>query len=335
MEKQNPELTGSKKSNLSLYILVFILLIVGSIIIYSFLRPPEPNIEKIVIAGKDFAESSILLEMMAIKLEELGATVERLHNYGKTSRLISALENGQIHAYPDYSGTFLAEIVKDPSLGTDKNNHTYQRLNYIRETKLAEAKPYKILHPFKVNNSYEIVMLRDSAASLLGDDLTLSALSETTLPEGFRGGFSQDVPRRPDGLPGLERVYGLRFQDWIVLDHGRKYDLLQDGTIDLADGYSTDAELFFKEDVFAIIKDDKDLFPDYYPIPMVRKEVLQWYPKIEESLKIIADRVDNEVIAKITRRLKEQKITVDDLQRSEESRQELRKIIMEFLKEIT
>ncbi len=333
MNNQNPKLNESKKSDRSFLILIFIFIIVGALILFSLLVTPSSTPQKIVISGKDFYESSILLEMMALEFEKLGAEVERKHNFGLTSRLISSLENGEIQAYPDYSGTFLAEIVKSDSLAKNRENHTYKRLNFILETKLSEQKPYRILHPFRVNNSYEIVMMRDEAESLLGDDLTLTALSKVAFPEGFMGGFTRDVPKREDGLPGLERVYGLRFEDWITVEHERIYDLLKRETINITDGYSTDTQLFFEDDLFAIIKDDRNVFPAYHPIPMIRKEVLRSYPEIEENLRIIADVVNNETIARITKQLKDKEITMDDLERSPESQAVLQAIITDYLKE--
>ncbi len=331
-------MSEKKKNSTFLLILILIVAIVGAAIVTLSSPPEKPN--KIIIAGKDSFESSIAVEMIALELEELGVidTVERMFNAGVTNELIRSLEENNIHLYPDYTGTFLSEIIKDTTLAKDEANHTYEQLNSILETELSGRKPYKILHPAKkVDSSYEMVMDRDSAVALLGDDFTLTALSKKEIPEWYEFGFTRDFDIRIDAGKALERVYGLHFKDrqTIFLHHSRKYEKLSNGAIQIADGYSTDEEYVFDEDFpsFVFLKDDNNAFPHYYLIPIVRKEVLEWYKDAdaEKKLKDLMERIDLNVIAKITRELKAQNITLEDLEFSEEAQRKITGIVKENL----
>ncbi|RMD95523.1 MAG: hypothetical protein D6814_13110, partial [Calditrichaeota bacterium] len=66
----------------------------------------------IVIGGKNFNEGTLLAEMMAQLLEANGFTVERRFQLGGTMVCFSALTNGDIDAYPEYTGTLAQAVFK-------------------------------------------------------------------------------------------------------------------------------------------------------------------------------------------------------------------------------
>src|SRR3712207_8090077 len=59
-------------------------------------------------------------------------------------------------------------------------------------------------------------------------------------PTLFRSGLTADFIGRPDGLPGLQRVYGFRPRAVRALLPAVKYQALAAGEVDVIDGYSTD-----------------------------------------------------------------------------------------------
>ena len=75
----------------------------------------------IIIGSKNFTEQVILGEIMAQHLEHrLGQKVTRRLNLGGTLITYQALQNGEITAYPEYTGTIEAEILKEPLTGDAK-----------------------------------------------------------------------------------------------------------------------------------------------------------------------------------------------------------------------
>lgn len=75
----------------------------------------------IVVGSKNFTESIVLSEMVALLLEDAGYTVERQLNLGGTAVAHQALVNDEIDVYVEYTGTGLLAILGQqlPSTGGD------------------------------------------------------------------------------------------------------------------------------------------------------------------------------------------------------------------------
>src|SRR6188472_3881344 len=80
---------------------------------------PGANVA-IRVGSKNFTEQVVLGEIIAQHLEHrLHRKVERRLNLGGTLLAHQALLNRQIDLYPEYTGTALAVILKNP-IGTDR-----------------------------------------------------------------------------------------------------------------------------------------------------------------------------------------------------------------------
>ena len=67
------------------------------------------------VGSKDFTEQFIMGEMYALMLENAGFRVERKLNLGGTPVAQQALLNKEIDLYPEYTGTGLLTVLKQPS----------------------------------------------------------------------------------------------------------------------------------------------------------------------------------------------------------------------------
>src|SRR5919202_3023957 len=74
----------------------------------------------IKVGSKDFTEQFILGEMYALVLENQGLKVERKLNLGGTPVAQAALQSGQIDVYPEYTGTGLLTVLKQPVTNNQK-----------------------------------------------------------------------------------------------------------------------------------------------------------------------------------------------------------------------
>src|ERR1051325_1562248 len=69
----------------------------------------------IVVGSKNFTEQLVLGEIIAQQLERrLGQKVERKLNLGGTLLAHQALLSGEIDLYPEYTGTALVAVLKEP-----------------------------------------------------------------------------------------------------------------------------------------------------------------------------------------------------------------------------
>src|ERR1700757_3383358 len=66
----------------------------------------------VVVGSKKFTESYVLGEIAKRTLSDAGISTEHRQGMGGTIILWEALRNGQIDAYPEYTGTIVQEILK-------------------------------------------------------------------------------------------------------------------------------------------------------------------------------------------------------------------------------
>src|SRR3954453_280903 len=70
---------------------------------------------RIVVASKNFTEKGRLGEILAQQIERrIGVTVDRRLNLGGTMLAHEALVKGDIDLYPEYTGTALTAVLKQP-----------------------------------------------------------------------------------------------------------------------------------------------------------------------------------------------------------------------------
>jgi osmoprotectant transport system substrate-binding protein len=196
--------------------------------------------DPIHVGSKNFTESVILGELMAQKLESAGCKVDRKLNLGGTFVCDSAIRNGAIDAYPEYSGTALSAILKQP-----KGDVTAEYAK--RELHWGPALGF--------NNTFAMIVR--------GDDPRLTKISDLRLAENeLQPGFGYEFVERADGWPGLLHAYGLQFaKPPKTMDLGLMYKALVAHDIDLIAGDATNGlndSLKLK-----ILADDRHYFPRY------------------------------------------------------------------------
>ena len=104
-----------------------------------------------------------------------------------------------------------------------------------------------------------------------------------------------DYIERADGFPGLSKMYGLNFKEVKDIDIGLKYEALKKGDIDVTNGYTTDAQM--SQDDVKVLKDSRTIETNYYCSTVVRKDALEKYPKLEETLEMMDGILTDEKMA--------------------------------------
>lgn len=239
--------------------------------------------EPVKIGSKNFTEQFVVAEIYAQALEKAGIEVERRLNLGATQIAHTALTSGEIDLYPEYTGTALAAVVKGEL--TSNADQIYDEVKKYYEEKLSLT----LLKPTAINNGYAIIMLPEKAEEHKLKTLTDLGPASKDLTFGAEGTFGE----RKDGLPGLERVYGIKFKEFVKFAKlGIRYSALTSKQIDVSFGFSTDWQI--EDSKLAVLDDDKGLFPPYYLVPVVRQDALKANPKIAEVLDKLAPLLTNE-----------------------------------------
>lgn len=265
--------------------------------------PAQAAARPVVVASKPFGESYLLAEMFAQLLESEGIAVQRRPGLGATTVAFDALRSGAIDVYPEYTGTGLLAILHEEPRGD-------ARQVFAEVQRQFEARyGLRWLPPLGFENGYAI-SVRAETARRYG----LSTLSDLAkVAPRLSAGLSPDFIQRADGLPGLARAYGLRFESVRPLDQALKYRALATGGVDVVDGYSTDG--LIARYGLVVLRDDRHFFPPYEAAALVSTRLVKKNPRAvmvltrlsgmltDSAMRALNERVSrgNESIAQVAR----------------------------------
>lgn len=264
----------------------------------------------ITIGSKDFSENIVLGEMFAQLIEaKTDLKVVRKLNMGGTFVNFEAIKNGQIDLYPEYTGTALTAQLK-----MDVINDADETYRIVSE-EFEKQFNIKWLKPLGFNNTYTLAVTNEVFEKYGVETFSeLAAISENLI-----FGAEHEFFDRQDGYDGLVETYGMKFKgEPKKMNVSLKYQAMGSGDIDVTDAFATDGQI--KQYNLKILKDDKNFFPPYYAAPIIRKEVLEKYPELEEILNSLSGLIDDETMMEIN-----YKIDVEN--------QDVKKVAADFLKE--
>jgi osmoprotectant transport system permease protein len=247
--------------------------------------------EPVIVASKPFGESYLLAEMFAQLLEHHGIRVDRRPGLGATEIAFAALRTGEIDVYPEYTGTGLLAI-----LGEDPRSdpaEVYARVSREFDRRYG----VRWLPPLGFSNSYAIAVRAETAERL--GLATLSDLARAA--PSLVAGFTPDFIGRPDGLPGLERAYGIRPRAVRALLPAVKYQALAEGSVDVIDGYETDG--FIARYDLLVLQDDRAFFPAYDAAALVGPRLSAERPDAVSVLTRLSGRLDVERMRALNARI--------------------------------
>ncbi len=240
------------------------------------------------VGSKDFTEQFILGEMYALALENAGFKVERKLNLGGTPVAQQALESNEIDLYPEYTGTGLLTVLKQPVNSDPQAVYDTVAKMYLDTYNLVW------LEPSQMNNTQALAMTQEGSGKFGIKTISDMAAKASELVMAGPPEFQE----REDGLPGVKKVYGdFTLKEYKAIDPGLRYQALVDGQADVVVAFGTDGEIAAYN--LVLLQDDKGLFPPYQVAPVVRKDVLDANPKIRDVLNGVTATLTNEVMQKL------------------------------------
>jgi osmoprotectant transport system substrate-binding protein len=241
----------------------------------------------VVGVSGSFAENELVAEMYAQVLEHAGYRVER--RFDLRSREISqnALESGQIDLKPEYLSSLL--LFLDPNAVASDDPVTVNR----QDRDLLLPRGITSLTPAPAEDTNAFVVTSETAQRF--DLATVSSLAPVADQLTFGG--PPECAQRPFCLPGLNRVYGILFNDFAALDAGGpqtiaalKSDAVQVGLL-----FSTDPRI--GENGFVALADDEHLQDAENITPVIRRDVLT--AEIGRLLDAVSARLTTEDVTKL------------------------------------
>ncbi|MCM2532050.1 ABC transporter permease subunit [Neobacillus pocheonensis] len=286
--------SGKKAKKWMLGLACILLVAAGAFTVYSKVNAAD----KIIIGSKNFSEQLILGNMLADLIEKkTNIKVERKLNLGGSQVAFSALNNGDIDMYVEYTGTGLVNILKQPP------ENDPEKVYKIVQKEFAEKYSIDMLKPIGFNNTYALAVRQDTAKQYGLN--TISDLAKVS--NGLIMGPTIEFPNRLDGLIGLSKTYNLNFKNVKAVDGGLRYTALNNHKSDVIDAYSTDGLL--KAFHLKVLKDDKNFFPPYYAVPIIKEETLKKHPELKNVINSLSGKLTDE-------KMRELNYKVDSLKQS-------------------
>jgi len=256
-------------------------------------KNPANEGKAITVGSKNFTEQFILGEIYSQALEAAGFQVKKELNLGSEQIAFKALKSGQIDAYPEYTGTSLTsffdlktdEVPKDP-------NEAYEltKENYAKEGITA-------LPITSFEDTFRVATTKEKQAGLLKGATKLSEL-DPAAPLRITG--FPECRQRTDCLLGIQDTYGLDNLKFVSTE--QKYEPLNNDQTDLGFVFSTDGELTL--DKYAIIEDDKGLFPPYNISFGIKNEKLEEIgPEGQEIIERVQKPLTEEIMQELNSRV--------------------------------
>jgi osmoprotectant transport system substrate-binding protein len=211
----------------------------------------------IVVGSANFSENVILADIYGQALAKNGFAVTYKLNIGARAAYIPALESGEVNLIPEYSGSILDFLSKSATANSPSDVKAAldkalpSTLKALTPSSAADSDSLNVTPAFaKANNLTSIADLKNVA------NVTLAA--------------NPEFQTRPDGIPGLQSVYGLtnlKFQ--AISDGGGPQTLaaLLNNTVQVADIYSTTPSILANK--LVTLTDPKSLFASQEVVPIV------------------------------------------------------------------
>jgi len=246
--------------------------------------------KKIVVGAKDFTEQYVLGNLITLLLEEHGFQVEQKFGMAGAIARVGHL-SGQIDILPDYTGSAGGAYFKYP----EKIDDPVKLYEMVKKDDL-EQNNMVWMGRTSFNNTYALAIKKDMVDAM---GTSISSLAEYVNKDPEKVLIAVNptfYEREADGIFAMTEYYNMNVlrKNVKAMDTGLTYDAIDRDQVNVAMVFSTDAKL--KKFDLLVLEDDKYFFPIYNISLVVRKDVLDKYPEIEEILLPITQLIDTKTM---------------------------------------
>ena len=226
-------------------------------------KNPQNASKSITVGSKNFPEQLVLGNIYAQALEAAGFKVERQLNLGSEVIAFKALRNGDVDAYPEYTGTVLTTLYKVPAKDVPKEPQQAftDAKERLRQDKITGMPVTPIESTYRLGATKQTAdRLRARTTSELAPkakDLTITGYPECR--------------QRQDCYVGVQKTYGMKFKDFVASE--QTYEVLDQDEAKVGFLFTTDAQLSTGK--YRTFEDDKKFFPPYNVSFLVRDDAVQ------------------------------------------------------------
>ena len=264
----------------------------------SRIRPTDFRGARFTVGSKEFTEQLVLGQITVQALKAGGALVRDATGIQGSEATREALTSGRIDMYWEYTGTArLVHLGEDPIADPARQ--------YAAVAAADRANGIAWLDPAPANNAFALAVRREARRPLGVTTISDLAGLVRRRPRDAALCLAPEFARRPDGLRGVERAYGFRYPEDLLVsipDEGRIYGEIERGArCTFGEVFLTDGRIVANR--LVVLEDDRNAFTTYNPCLNVRQEVLRRNPRLEDLFDQIADKLDNDTLRSLNARV--------------------------------
>ena len=243
----------------------------------------------VVVGSANFPENVILGEIYAGALQGAGVDVTTKPNIGSREAYIKGLQDGSLDVFPEYTGNLRLYFNENATGSTPKEVYA--------ELKKALPKDLTVLNYAEAQDKDAVVVTQDTAQKYdlasIGDLAPVAGNMTLAGPPEWK--------TRSTGVPGLKKVYGVTFGDFIETDAGGPLTLkaLLDDRADAGNLFTTDPNIAAEN--LVVLDDPKSLFASQNIVPLVRTDVLN--DTIRTTLNAVSAKLDTETLGQMMKKV--------------------------------
>jgi osmoprotectant transport system substrate-binding protein len=259
---------------------------------------PIPALDDVTITvgSKDFTEQILVGYMAELALSAAGANVRDLTNIQGSSNSRLALVNGDIDLTWEYTGTGWINYLGNTEPIPDER----EQYEVVRDADLAQN-GLRWLPYSELNNTYAF-----GVTEAYAQEHNLRTTSDMTAflqqnPEEGVFCVETEFASRQDGLPGVQALYGFPTTEVKSFGTGAIYSSIANGTCNFGEIFTTDGRIAGLN--LRVLEDDRKFFPQYNICVVLREELYQRHPEIEQVMQPVAMALNNEEMIELGKRV--------------------------------
>ncbi|MFF1451570.1 glycine betaine ABC transporter substrate-binding protein [Streptomyces sp. NPDC058274] len=243
----------------------------------------------LTVTSKEFTEQLVLGAIMGIAFEAAGADVLDRTGIQGSIGAREAVKSGDADAMYEYTGTAWITYLGNGTPITDPQ----QQWQAVREADAKNGLTW--LPPSALDNTYALAMNEANFKKYRTRTLSEVAALARSDPKAVTLCVESEFANRADGLPGMEKAYGMSVPAGNVtqMDTGIIYTQVAKGSCTYGEVFTTDGRI--KSMHLTIMADDRKFFPNYNVAPEINTKALHEYPAIATVLDPITKKLNNSV----------------------------------------
>lgn len=261
----------------------------------------------LVLYDGDYSETQLMHHMVKMLVEEQTDLDVTIQDQMSQVNNFNALK-GDDHSCDmmiSYDGTLLTTFFHQDITDVPDGQSIYDYVNQVA----AEDYDLRLLSKLGFDNTYAVAVPQAIAEKYgletVSDLIPVAGELVFGAEQGF---FTLEGSMKYN--PFVE-FYGLEFRDTVPVDQGLKYSAIENGSFDVTVVYATDG--LNRKVGLKVLEDDLSFFPDYNGAFLIRVDILDKYPQLEDILNQLAGAISTEQMAELTYQVDVVGRSVDDV----------------------